>query len=296
MKTLLVGLGQIGLGLVVPVFQKAGFELVGTDASTERLRQLQNGYVLKTPSETIKVELSVQDMSDISDEFNLIITSVGRQHLGKVADWLKSKNIAAPVLLAENLPDPLYIFPKQIPIVVDRICPRVIMENDVLTSYAEDYFKIVVLNDQLIYPLGNVSGVELETIEMNLDIKRFRKLFTVNTCHVLTALYGQRFGCQFVHEAIKVKEIALRIESTVQETGQWLVLTPRQCHERAKEIISRFSSPLNDPLTRILNPNNWKSALRYIEKPLFELNDLNKKAKILEEAYEILSRNDKEDY
>jgi hypothetical protein len=92
-----------------------------------------------------------------------------------------------------------------------------------------------------------------------------------------------------VHEAVKVNEIALRIEAVVQETGQWLGLNNRQCHIKAKEIISRFSSPLNDPLTRILNSNNRQSAVRYLERPLAELDAINKKAPVLEEAYNLLT-------
>lgn len=289
MKTLLIGLGQIGLGLIVPVFQKAGYELVGTDANTERLNQLQDGYTLKTPVDSRKIQLDVKDMSEISGKFDLIITSVGRQHLVKVAEWCRDKNISAPVLLAENLPDQVNVFTKQIPIVVDRICPRVIMENGTLTAYAEYYYKIVVLSDPLTYPLGKVENIELETLEMNVELKRKRKMFTVNASHVLASLYGQKIGCKFVDEAVKNPDIALRIESAVQEIGPWLGLNPQQCHLKSKEILGRFGSPLNDELTRILNPNNRNSASRYIEVPLNGLHALGKKPKTLEEAYKLLT-------
>jgi UDP-N-acetyl-D-mannosaminuronate dehydrogenase len=107
MKTLLVGLGQIGLGLVVPVFKKAGYTIVGTDANPDRLNALRNGYFLETPSGVTKVEVDIVGMGEVSDKFDIVVTSVGRQHLEKVATWCRERNISAPVLLAENLPDPL---------------------------------------------------------------------------------------------------------------------------------------------------------------------------------------------
>src|SRR3989338_8772291 len=157
MKVLIIGLGQIGLGLVIPVFKKAGYTIVGTDASTDRLNALRNGYFLKTPSEVTKVEVDVVSMDEASDKFDAIVTSVGRQHLEKVATWCREKNLLAPVLLAENLPDPVNHFPRQIPIVVDRICPRTEKHDGIFTAIAEDYYKIVVLDNPSTHQLGTVE-------------------------------------------------------------------------------------------------------------------------------------------
>jgi len=119
MKALLIGLGQIGLGLVNPVFKSAGYDIVGTDADTGRLDDLGRAYLLKTPSKISAYEIKTAKMEDLTNEFDLVITSVGRRHLDKVAEWYQRKKFLAPVLLAENLPDPAIFFPVQIPIVVE---------------------------------------------------------------------------------------------------------------------------------------------------------------------------------
>lgn len=289
MKVLLIGLGQMGLGLVLPAFKQAGYEIVGTDASSERLQQLQGGYVLRTPSEDARFEIDIKSMDEITGDFDLVVTSVGRQHLGKVADWLELKNISAPALLAENLPDPLNLFKNQIPIIVDRICPRAEIKDSILTAIAEDYFKIVVLDSALTRPLGSVKNVELEKTEKDLEAKRKQKMFTVNTAHVITALYGQKNGFGFVEEAIAEREIASIVESVLLEIGPWLGFNVKETAARTQVILKRLASPLKDPLSRILNLDKKSSALRYIEVPLNGIKQSGKKAPVLEKIYKVLT-------
>ncbi|MDP2669219.1 MAG: hypothetical protein Q8P07_05305 [bacterium] len=289
MKVLLIGLGQIGLGLIVPVFQKAGYELVGTDANVERLNQLRNGYVLKTPGANFELNVDVRTMDEVDGQFDLVITSVGRQHLDKVADWLELKNISAPVLLAENLPDPVNLFKNQIPIIVDRICPRVEMRDGVLTAIAEDYFKIVILDGALTRPLGKVKGVELENNEKDLEVKRKQKMFMVNTAHLIAALYGQKKGLMFVEEAVAEPEISSIIEATLSEIGQWLGFDAKETAVRTQGILKRLASPLKDPLSRILNLDKKLSSLRYVEVPLKGIRSSGKKVPVLEGVYKVLT-------
>ncbi len=288
MKALLIGLGQIGLGLIVPVFKKAGYTIVGTDASLDRLNALRNGYFLETPSGVAKVEVDVASMDEVVDTFDVVITSVGRQHLEKVAAWCREKNLSVPVLLAENLPDPISFFPRQIPIVVDRICPRIGTHNGLLAAVAEDYYKIVALDDPPTHQLGTVNGVELEVSEASVERKRKQKMFTVNTSHVLTALYGQQIRCSLVEEAIARPEVASRIRSAISEIGPWLDLNSQETEKRTRQIIKRFASPVGDLLSRILGPVNRKSALRYVEVPLNGLRSMGIQAPTLEEARELL--------
>lgn len=289
MKALLVGLGQIGLGLIVPVFKKAGYTLVGTDASADRLNALHNGYFLQTPSGVEKVDVGVVRMDEVVDEFRVIITSVGRQHLEKVATWCQEKRLSAPVLLAENLPDPVNHFRRQIPIVVDRICPRTGTHNGLLAAIAEDYYKIVVLDNPITRGLGSVSGVELVTSNEEVERKRKQKMFTVNTSHVLTALFGQQLGCSLVEEAIARPEVATRIRSVIYEVAPWLEFDFREVEQRTNEIIKRFGNPVQDSLSRILGPVNRKSALRYVEVPLNGVRSVGATAPTLEEAQALLN-------
>lgn len=289
MKTLLVGLGQIGLGLIVPVFKKAGYTLVGTDASADRLNALRGGYFLKTPSGVEKVDVDVVSMDEVGREFDFVITSVGRQHLEKVATWCREKYLSVPVLLAENLPDPVHHFSRQIPIVVDRICPRTGTHEGLLAAIAEDYYKIVVLGDPITRRLGTVNGIELIASEEEVERKRKQKMFTVNTSHVLTALFGQRLGCSLVEEAIARAEVATRIRSAISEVAPWLGFDSQEAEQRASEIIRRFASPIQDSLSRILGPVNRKSALRYVEVPLNGVRSVGATASTLEEAQALLN-------
>lgn len=289
MKALLVGLGQIGLGLIVPVFKKAGYTLIGTDASADRLNSLRNGYFLQTPSGVEKVDVDVVSMDEVVGEFEVVITSVGRQHLEKVATWCREKHFSAPVLLAENLPDPVNHFPRQIPIVVDRICPRTGTHNGLLTAIAEDYYKIVVLDNPATHQLDTVNGVELVASEEEVERKRKQKMFTVNTSHVLTALFGQQLGCSLVEEAIARPEVAMRIRSAVSEVGPWLGFDCQEAEQRASEIVKRFGGPVQDSLSRILGPVNRKSALRYVEVPLNGVRSVGATAPTLEEAQTLLN-------
>ena len=289
MKTLLIGLGQIGLGLIVPIFKKAGYEIVGTDANIDRLNKLENGYFLHTPSSHLQMDIEVAKMDELVGDFDLIITSVGRQHLDKVAAWLEKKKFLAPVLLAENLPDPVTVFPRQIPIVVDRICPRVTEESGALTVFAEDYYKIVVLDDSLTHQLWKVDGIGLENTEAEVEEKRRQKMFTVNLSHLITALYGQKLGLTLVEEAIGKSEVVSMVSAIITEVGPWLNMDGRQISEKKQQIIERFSSPLQDPLSRIFEPSKKISAMRYIEVPLNGLHEMGLKAPALEEAFNLIN-------
>ncbi|MBI2055894.1 MAG: hypothetical protein HYT37_00740 [Candidatus Sungbacteria bacterium] len=289
MKALLIGLGQIGLGLVVPVFKKAGYTLTGTDASRDRINALRNGYFLQTPSGVEKIDVDVVSMDEVADEFEVIITSVGRQHLEKVAAWCREKHFSVPVLLAENLPDTVNHFPRQIPIVVDRICPRIVTRDGCLSAVAEDYYKIVVVDDPITRQLGVVNCVELIATEEEVEQRRKQKMFTVNTSHVLTALFGQQLGCLLVEEAIARSEVSTRIRSMVSEVAPWLGFDSKDAEQRASEIIRRFGSPVQDSLSRIFGSVNRKSALRYVEVPLNGVRSVGAAAPTLEEARELLN-------
>lgn len=289
MKALLVGLGQIGLGLIVPVFQKAGYQIIGTDANAIRLNELRHDYFIESPGHTLGVKVGVVAMDEVANDFDLIITSVGKRHLEEVAKWYHRKNLSSPVLMAENLPDPVGLFPWQIPIVVDRICPRVEGSGNWLSVVAEGYFKIVILDDPLTHQLGSVDGVELESSEVNVELKRQQKMFTVNTAHVVTALYGEKFGCEVVEQAIANEEVVSKVRSALSETCTWLGLGPEETEQRTVEIVRRFASPLHDSISRILGPFNRASAMRYLEVPLDGVYSLGGQAPTLKEAQTLLT-------
>src|SRR3989344_1937886 len=220
MKVLIVGLGNIGLGLIAPVFKNAGYDVVGTDAFKKRLDALEKGYFIQTPSEISKMSINVFDMNEIPNYFDLIVVSVGRNNLAKVAEWYKEKNFLMPVMLAENLPEPVNLFPAQISIVVDRICSRIGVLENFLSVTAEDYYKLMTLENGLTGLLKSDKNVELFGSEEEVELKRKQKLFTVNTSHVVAALYGKKLGCLWIEEAVKLPEVVEKMHLSLIEVGQ----------------------------------------------------------------------------
>src|SRR3989338_3892917 len=102
-KVLIIGAGKIGLGLIMPVFKKAGYEIVVTDKSSEKLKALEAGICQLNIAElateeyggikAVSMELAGPENPDI------VITCVGADNLPEVAKsiknspWLSDKQI-----------------------------------------------------------------------------------------------------------------------------------------------------------------------------------------------------------
>jgi hypothetical protein len=290
-KTLLVGCGRAGLGLIYPLFNEAGYNsMFITDCDKRRLDILARGYIRKTPNKVFKMQPTVLYIEDVKDNFDLIVTSVGRNNLKDVANWYYKKNFSAPVILAENLQQPDNLFPQKIPIFIDRICSKTIIENKTMTVITEDYCNVSVLEHLLTRPLASVNCVKLESSEKNIELKNKHKIFTVNTSHVICALYGMREGYTFIEEAVRNPDIVSELKNVMLEIGYWFNFNPKEIQRRTNEIITRLSSPIQDPVSRILGPGKHKSALRYIEIPLDSITSMGLRAPSLEKAYKSLKK------
>lgn len=270
MKVLVVGLGQIGLGLIVPVFRAAGYSVFGTDVSSERLGQLKRPYQVKTPSKSTQYNIETIPFKFLP-QVDLVITSVGRRNVKAVVEVLEKNNLFCPIMLAENLPNAITIA-RHIPIVVDRICPRTEwLEEGGLTVYAEDDFRIVTLDTPLARPLRTIEGVQLfPTVEL-VERARKQKMFTVNTSHAVLTTLGSQKGYRLVEEAAGDAEIQQTIREIVSEVSEWLELV--NASEVAEKIIKRFRSPLGDTIERILGPVEKRGRNEYIFIPLREVGE-----------------------
>jgi len=113
-------------------------------------------------------------------------------------------------------------------------------------------------------------------------------MFTVNTSHVPTALFGQQLGCSFIDEAIAIPEITTKIRKAMIEVAPWLGLNHQETETRINEIIARFGIPIQDSLSRILGSVNRQSARRYIDVPLSGIRLMGTQAPILKEAQKLL--------
>ncbi len=285
MKILLIGSGKAGLGIVCPLFNKAGYEIFNTDKNEDCLRSISRGYFIETPKGDTKILVNTINMLDVRDEFDIVITSVGRKNLQSVYDWYSKKNLSSPVILAENLQKPDKLFPCKIPIVIDRVCSRIEERNQGLFVITEEYLDVSILDHPLIKPLEIFDNVSLFGSEEEVNLKNKQKIFTVNTSHVISALYGEEKKFLFIEEAVSNQCISSEIKIIMSEVSAWLGFDPEYANLLSSKILMRFSSPIKDPISRILGPEKYQSALRYLEIPLMGLKDMGAPCFHLEKAY-----------
>jgi Mannitol-1-phosphate/altronate dehydrogenases len=290
-RLLLVGMGKVGRGLITPVFQEAGYKVVGCLREPPQLSARHLPYLLETPRGTTQhVFHDTVAMNAVEDTFDLIVTSVGRGNLDRIGRWYEERGLSAPVLLAENLPAAVQAFPHQLPIVVDRICTRAELRAGRITVRTEDYYRIVVLDHPLTRALRKVGNVEVEPCAMTVERERTLKLFTVNTAHLLTAVEALRRGYQSIDAAIRDPEIAARVAALVREVSPLLGLDATEARRRSQVLIRRFATPLQDSPSRIINKRNFASAKDYFAIPRQRLDAMKRPAPLLDEASRWLGR------
>lgn len=288
-KILIVGSGKAGLGLITPIFQEAGYNVFNTDHNEKTLNSISNGYIIKTPEKELKIDTNCITMEDVSDDFDLIITSVGRKNIKNVSDWYKNKKLSSPIILAENLQNPISYFPKTIPIFIDRICSRVFLDSEIPIITTEEYRKVITL-DNLKIKDKDIYGLYFSDSEEFIKKEIKKKLITINLSHVITSLYGEELGFNFIEEAIISDKVLFEVESCLKEINNILNLNQKDFEDLFSNIKERLSSPIKDPIIRIINKSKYKSALNYIENPINVLKEKRAEFNHLKKAHNILSK------
>lgn len=289
MEVLLVGIGRAGLGAVVPIFTDAGYNVTVTHYNQAKLEQLQDGYILKTPTRVREFYPEIILMDYVADDFDIIVTSVGRDNIATVDMWRQNKKLHAPLLLAENIFDAPKI-PNNIPFVLDRICPHIHTGNGRSIVTAEDYYRAITLEMSLTSPLDVLDGVHLLSNEKEVEYARRCKLLTVNIAHKIVAIYGLKREHVFVEEAINDSQIYTIVRQALNEILLALNFTPEQIQETIASIVERFASPLQDPLLRIHDPHRRNTAQSYLQYALTQTRAQAVPAPAIEAALALVSQ------
>jgi len=137
---------------------------------------------------------------------------------------------------------------------VDRIVPPAAAANDdPLEVTVESFSEWIVDQTQFKGELPQVAGMEPTD---NLMAFVERKLFTLNTGHIVTAYLGKLRGYRTVREAIEDPVIRSKVRRAMEESGAVLVkrygFDPRLHAAYIEKILSRFANPyLVDEIDRV---------------------------------------------
>lgn len=127
------------------------------------------------------------------------------------------------------------------------------LREDPLIAVAERGGKLIVDQEAFVGPLPAIVGVQFTD---NLDAYVEQKIFTLNTAHAITAYLGYLKGFEFVHQAIRDREIRNLVSEALEEVKAVLVkrhnLDPADQERYAAGILQRFeNATIPDPVVRV---------------------------------------------
>lgn len=137
---------------------------------------------------------------------------------------------------------------------VDRIVPPSEAANeDPLEVTVESFSEWIVDKGQFKGKVPQIQGMETTD---NLMAFVERKLFTLNTGHIITAYLGSLKGHVTIKEAIEDEDIRQQVRAAMQQSGEVLIkrygFDRDMHHAYIDKIISRFSNPyLRDEIERV---------------------------------------------
>ncbi len=293
MKALHFGAGNIGRGFIGKLLSDAGIEVTFADVNETLVTELQkrNEYQVKVVGEqslieTVKKVTAVNSSTDAVIDCivtaDLITTAVGPTVLNIIAKSIAkgiekraeaNKTTPLNIIAAENmvrgtteLKKAVYshlsaqaqVFADQyvgfVDSAVDRIVPPAEAgETDPLAVTVETFSEWIVDQTQFKGEIPNIPGMECTD---NLMAFIERKLFTLNTGHLVTAYLGILAGHETIKEAIEDEAIRHDVIATMQESGAVLIkrygFDPKAHDAYIQKIIGRFANPyLRDEVDRV---------------------------------------------
>lgn len=293
MKALHFGAGNIGRGFIGKLLADAGIEVTFADVNETVISALQirreypvkvvgSECVVETVTGVTAINSTDAGIIDCIAESDLITTAVGPTVLNIIAKSLAQgikKRIENGVTTAQNiiacenmvrgtsqlkaevfkhLPEALHAkVEAQVGFVdsaVDRIVPPAEAgEQDPLAVTVEAFSEWIVDQTQFKGDIPHIPGMECTD---NLMAFVERKLFTLNTGHLITAYLGVLAGHETIKDSIEDNEIQQQVKLAMQESGE--VLIRRYAFERdvhaayIDKILSRFANPyLRDEVDRV---------------------------------------------
>ena len=291
MKSIHFGAGNIGRGFIGKLLADADVKVTFADVDKQVIDKLNalNTYNVKVVGAECTTEVvsgvnainsNSDDLVPLLSETDLITTAVGPNVLviiaKKIAQGLalrfdtnneKFLNIIAcenmirgttflkkEVLkhLDEKYQEKLELLVGFVDSAVDRIVPPSESE-DPLEVTVESFSEWIVDETQF---KGDIPVIEGMQKTDNLMAFIERKLFTLNTGHIMTAYLGALVGHKTIKEAIDDDAICTQVKTAMQESGEVLIKRyefDRESHAAyIEKIIGRFANPyLIDEIDRV---------------------------------------------
>jgi len=291
MKSIHFGAGNIGRGFIGKLLADANVAVTFADVDAKVIDLLNelNTYNVKVVGEECKTEVvtGVNAINSTSDELvtliaetDLITTAVGPNVLVIIANKLaqglaqrfdanndKELNIIAcenmirgtTFLKAEvykHLDEKYHEKAERLVGFVDSAVDRIVPpseSDDPLEVTVESFSEWIVDETQF---RGEVPVIEGMQKTDNLMAFIERKLFTLNTGHIMTAYLGALAGYDTVKNAIDDENVCAQVKQAMQESGEVLIKRygfERDAHNAyIDKIIGRFANPyLHDEIDRV---------------------------------------------
>lgn len=293
MKALHFGAGNIGRGFIGKLLADAGFEVTFADVNETVVNALieRQEYPVKIVGEECVVEIvkNVTAVNSATDavvdciaKTDLITTAVGPTVLKIISKSIAqgiekraAENNTAPmnIIAAENmirgtsqlkeavfehLSDDMKAFSDAhigfVDSAVDRIVPPAEDgETDPLAVTVETFSEWIVDQTQFKGEIPNIPGMECTD---NLMAFVERKLFTLNTGHLVTAYLGILAGHETIKDAIEDEKVHAKVKATMEESGAVLIkrydFDPKAHAAYIQKILNRFANPyLRDEVDRV---------------------------------------------
>ena len=291
MKAVHYGAGNIGRGFIGKLLADADIAVTFADVDEKIVRLLKtlNTYNVKVVGSECKTEVvtgvsamnsTSADMVKLLSETDLITTAVGPNVLVMIASTIAQglamrfdaeNEQALNIIACENMIRGTTFLKKEVykhlnekyhekterlvgfvDSAVDRIVPPS-ESTDPLEVTVESFSEWIVDETQF---KGDIPVIEGMQKTDNLMAFIERKLFTLNTGHIMTAYLGALSGHETVKNAIDDDAICAQVKQAMQESGEVLIQRygfERDAHSAyIEKIIGRFANPyLHDEIDRV---------------------------------------------
>lgn len=293
MKALHFGAGNIGRGFIGKLLADAGISVTFADVNETVVNALieRNQYPVKVVGADVVVEevTNVTAINSTSPEIvdmiasvDMVTTAVGPTVLNiiskTIADGIELRfangnNAPLNIIACENmvrgtsqLKEAVFGHLSEetkekaeqhigfVDSAVDRIVPPAEEgETDPLAVTVETFSEWIVDETQFKGEIPNIPGMERTD---NLMAFVERKLFTLNTGHLITAYLGVLAGHETIKDAIEDQAIHADVLAAMQESGEVLIrrygFDPEAHAAYIQKILGRFANPyLRDEVDRV---------------------------------------------
>lgn len=293
MKALHFGAGNIGRGFIGKLLADAGIHVTFADVNETVVNALieRQSYPVKIVGEDVVVEevtnvtavnSTSDDIIDLIAAVDLVTTAVGPTVLKiiskSIAQGIEKRaengngsplNIIAcenmvrgtsqlKAMVFEHLTEEAKAFAEAnigfVDSAVDRIVPPAEEgETDPLAVTVETFSEWIVDQTQFVGDIPAIPGMECTD---NLMAFVERKLFTLNTGHLITAYLGVLAGHETIKDSIEDAAIRADVTAAMQESGEVLIRRygfDADAHAAyIQKILGRFANPyLRDEVDRV---------------------------------------------